>query len=365
MHILNIIQCTNLGGMEQASLRLMQALTKRGHACHVLSLNPLGALMPLLAEANISAEGLAYEGSGGWRSFPSLAFRLRFQSADAIIMTGHSLGAMLALGCLASGHRLLALHSHHSGVKRRWHWRVIYQIATTRFQAVTFPSDFIRNEAEAIYPPLRRLARTLRNPLLAGPVATAEDRLRLRASLGAPPDSILIGNAGWLIRRKRFDVFLDTAARIAAGLPQAYFLIAGDGPERERLQLQAQELKLGDRLLWLGWVTDMRRFYQGLDVLLFNADWDAFPTTPLEAMSYGVPVVASVVHGGLGEVITDDRFGVLFRTHDVPRLAEAVVAASGAGGRAMGMRGRELVAALSAPDVIAREVERILMGEAT
>ena len=48
MKIINIMQGTDLGGMEQASLRLMLGLKKLGHSLEVLSLNPIGALGPLL-----------------------------------------------------------------------------------------------------------------------------------------------------------------------------------------------------------------------------------------------------------------------------------------------------------------------------
>ena len=78
MKIVNIIQGTNLGGMEQASLRLMVGLKERGHSCEVVSLNPIGGLGPLLAEHDIPAVGLPYLGKWGWRSFLLLRRRLRF-----------------------------------------------------------------------------------------------------------------------------------------------------------------------------------------------------------------------------------------------------------------------------------------------
>ena len=52
MHILNIIQCANLGGMEQSTLALLTRLQARGHTTELLSLNPLGAMGRLLAEVD-------------------------------------------------------------------------------------------------------------------------------------------------------------------------------------------------------------------------------------------------------------------------------------------------------------------------
>ena len=59
MNILNIIQCTNLGGMEKSSLRLMVELKQRGHSIRLLSLNPIGKLENLNI-AHILVEALHF-----------------------------------------------------------------------------------------------------------------------------------------------------------------------------------------------------------------------------------------------------------------------------------------------------------------
>jgi glycosyltransferase involved in cell wall biosynthesis len=79
---------------------------------------------------------------------------------------------------------------------------------------------------------------------------------------------------------------------------------------------------LEKRVKWLGWQSNMTPFYLSLDVLLFNSDWDALGRTPLEAGMYEVPTVASVLHGGLGEVIQSEEVGFLLDKHDEDWLAE-------------------------------------------
>ncbi len=325
MHIINLIQCANLGGMEQASLRLMRGLMKRGHSCELISLHPLAGLKPLLADAGIPAEGLPHRGKGGWRDFPRLRRRMKCMQGDALIMTGQHVLGMLALGGNCPRRRILAVHFHHTGVRANWQWRLLYKAACERFGAITFPSDFIRREAEELYPPLAKQAFTIRNPLPLSEPSLPLQRTAARQALGLPLHCPVIGNGGWLIQRKRFDVFLRVAQRISQSIPDAHFVISGDGEEREKLQRLAGELGLQPRVRWLGWREDMETFYRSLDVCLFNSDWDAFPTTPLEAMSYGVPVVASLLHGGLQEVMTDIFSGLLLAEHDVNALASRVV----------------------------------------
>ena len=240
MRILNVIQCTNLGGMERAALLTTAGLVARGHSVHWVSLNPLGGLKPLLDEAAIPCEGLRYLGNCGWRNIPSMTEVFRRNPADAVIMTGPNLAAMVALGPRRRQPRLLAVHYHHTGVKPAWQWRLIYRVALRRFHAITFPSDFIRGEAESLYPPIAPLCRTVRNPIAVPPPPLASDRAAARQRLDLPASASVVGNAGWLIARKRFDIFLRVAARIAQSDRDAVFLIAGDGPERTSLEALAR-----------------------------------------------------------------------------------------------------------------------------
>jgi glycosyltransferase involved in cell wall biosynthesis len=360
MRIVNVIQCTNLGGMEQASLRLMKALMARGHELSIISLNPIAGLGPLLKEAGIPAVGLDYSRCGKIGAFFDLRRALQAESADALIMTGHNFAASLALGDAGRGRRLLACHYHHEGVMPPWRWRLIYRIARARFQSITFPSDTVRWEAEAIAPFISPVARTIRNPL---PPPTVDPSLRVafRAGLGVGPATPLIGNAGWLIQRKRFDIFLDTAAEILKLQPHAHFAVAGDGELRSALEAQAARLGIASRLAWLGWLRDLDPFYAALDVLLFNTDWDTFPTTPVEAMSRAIPVVASSIQGGLPELL-DDETGWLLDRHDPAALAKAAITALGPEGRARGSRARGRVTTMSDPATIAAQIEELLIG---
>jgi glycosyltransferase involved in cell wall biosynthesis len=76
---------------------------------------------------------------------------------------------------------------------------------------------------------------------------------------------------------------------------------------------------------WIGWRQDLSDFYRSIDVLLFNSDWDAMARTPIEAMSHGVAVVASVRNGGIQELITGPEVGFLTGDHDEDWLASTVV----------------------------------------
>src|SRR5688572_5986271 len=134
MRILNLIQCANLGGMEQASLRLMRALRARGHELNLISLNPIAGLGPLLERAGIPAISLEYSTRGKIACFFDLRRTIRRLHADALMMTGHNLAASLALGDVCREHRMMAMHFHHEGVMPPWRWRLIYRAAERQFR---------------------------------------------------------------------------------------------------------------------------------------------------------------------------------------------------------------------------------------
>lgn len=318
------MQCTDLGGTERASLQLMTGLQQCGHECRAISLNPLGRLAPLLEKQGISVYGLPYRGTGGIMSVPYLRSRLKREDCEVLIMTGPNLMAMMNLGNLGNNCRVLAVHHHHTGEKPRWQWRLIYRVACKLFKAVTFPSDFIRQEAEQLYPPIAKKSHTIRNPIILPPLPTSEQKRVARLSIGIPPDAKVIGNAGWLIPRKRLDIFLRVAAKVA-GKNSIVCVIAGDGPERTKLHRLANELGIAKFVRWLGWQEDLSDFYHTLDCLLFNSDWEALSMTALEGLSYGVPLVASIRHGGLKEIVSSEQHGFLFADHDIDKLANSVV----------------------------------------
>lgn len=105
---------------------------------------------------------------------------------------------------------------------------------------------------------------------------------------------------------------------VAAQVPQACFVVVGDGPLREELEQQAT-----DNVVFAGFRDDMARVYASLDVLVQPSYREGMPMTILEAMASSVPVVATRV-GAAADVIDDGVTGLLVPAGDVTRLTAAV-----------------------------------------
>jgi N-acetyl-alpha-D-glucosaminyl L-malate synthase BshA len=119
---------------------------------------------------------------------------------------------------------------------------------------------------------------------------------------------------------KRVDDAVRVFARIARRLPARLVLI-GDGPERGRVQQTADEEGVADRVMFLGKQESVAEILTCADLFLLPSASESFGLVALEAMSCGVPVVATDV-GGVPEVIPHSEAGFLTAVGAVDEMAE-------------------------------------------
>jgi glycosyltransferase involved in cell wall biosynthesis len=240
------------------------------------------------------------------------------------MMTGLSLIGMLALGLRLRKKSCLFIHFHHTGVKKKWQWKLMYLIADTIFVKIYFASNFILQEALEIYPSISNKSSYLPNPLPSKELISGTERGKCRKKFEFEDNDIVIGNAGWLIKRKRFDIFLTTCAKLKERNLNIKILIAGEGEEKECLLRLSKKLGIEDDITWLGWVGDLTSFHNSIDFMLFNSDWDSVGLSPLETIQLGIPTFSSVINGGLKEILTDNFSIFLQDTHDTEKLANKI-----------------------------------------
>jgi glycosyltransferase involved in cell wall biosynthesis len=149
----------------------------------------------------------------------------------------------------------------------------------------------------------------------------APDEARRR--LGLPARGPVVGIVARLVAIKDHDTFLAAAAEVARAQPQTSFVIAGDGPERGRVEAKAQAV-LDGRVRFLGWVTDIEALYRSLDVIVLTSRNEGTPAVLIEAGAASIPAVATDV-GGVSDVVVDGETGFLVPPGDVRGVAGRVV----------------------------------------
>ena len=149
----------------------------------------------------------------------------------------------------------------------------------------------------------------------------AIDKVAKKESIGVPADKTLIISAGELIERKNHEVIIRALAKVKN--PDIYYAIAGKGPLKEYLLNLANELGLADRVILLGFRTDVFELYHAADISAFPSKIEGLGLAGIEAMSAGLPLVSSNVHGILDYVI-DGKTGYAISPEDVDGYAEAI-----------------------------------------
>ena len=148
-------------------------------------------------------------------------------------------------------------------------------------------------------------------------------RARLRAELDLAPDGPVFATLGVLRPGKAVGDLLEAAATVLETSPDASFLVIGDGPERERLIRQAEQLGLAARVRFTGTRLDVAAVLAAADVYVHPSHAEALPTSVLEAMAVGLAVVATEV-GGVPEIVQDQRTGLLVKPGRPRDLAAAM-----------------------------------------
>ena len=185
-----------------------------------------------------------------------------------------------------------------------------------------------------------------------------------------PDNALIVLSVGRLIERKGIEYLL-RAAPLVLKATSTHFLIAGDGPDRPRLERLTAELGLRDAVTFAGTIPpdDLPSYYAQSDVFVHpviadpSGDVEGLGIVLLEAMALGKPVIASGI-GGITDVVADSETGYLLPEKDVDGLAEHVATLISDPGlrERMGEAGRRRVEERFSVPALADQVMQVYEG---
>jgi glycosyltransferase involved in cell wall biosynthesis len=207
----------------------------------------------------------------------------------------------------------------------------------------------------SIVPQLRRFgirAKVVDNGIDLTPFRVPQSDLIKRMGWEGRP---IIGAIGRLAPQKGLQYLLRAAPEVLRENPTALFVFAGDGPERQALQAEANDLGLRDAVRFLGVQENIPELLAAIDVLTMPSLSEGMPMALLEAMACGKAVVASRV-GAITKVIEHRVNGWMIDSGDVSGLAEGLKEILGCGDlrRRLGRAAKQTIESRFSAEIMAK-----------
>lgn len=149
-------------------------------------------------------------------------------------------------------------------------------------------------------------------------------KLEIRKEFGLKTDTPVIGAIGRLVWQKGFEYLIEAMSEVLKKYPDAKFLIAGEGPLKNRLVAESEKLSVVDRIAFAGFRSDVKEILASIDVLAMPSLLEGLPLVLLEAMAMAKTIVATRIDG-ITEVLEDGKTGLLVPAKNSHALADVLI----------------------------------------
>jgi glycosyltransferase involved in cell wall biosynthesis len=147
----------------------------------------------------------------------------------------------------------------------------------------------------------------------------------VHAALFLPSDAPIVGTVGALVAQKGQHTLIAAAALVVRQVPDARFVILGEGELRTSLEERIRHLHLERHVFLAGFRADVLELIKGFDVFALSSTHEGMCTSLVDAMAARKPAVATAV-GGVPEVLADGETGFLVHANDETAMADRIVA---------------------------------------
>ncbi len=346
------------GGLEQVVKTLARDLPGRGYAIAVAYAKGGRTSEELAKDPGITM--IHYDASGRLDRFRKLIAGARAFRPD-IVHTHFSWYGPLT-GLLCGAKRVETIHNLYDWFKGPY--RLSYSILLLLNQKVVAVSRFVADFNRRYFPffPAGRLV------VIPNGVDLPSVPPGLPASMRAATGDFTACFVGRLAPQKGLEHLLRAARLLEERGRQFRLILAGEGPEEEKLRALAAGLRLAGAE-FAGYREDVRSLLAGCDIFVLPSHYEGMPLSVIEAMAAGLPVVATPV-GGVPEVVEDGVTGLLVPVGDPEALSAAIekLAASPELRLRMGKCGQERAYALFGAPRMVDETDllyRTLLGKPT
>jgi glycosyltransferase involved in cell wall biosynthesis len=317
IRVCQIIPTLVQGGAEKQMSLLAMHLPPERFDSHVIVLTHSGPLEEQLNAAGIPVHLIGKRGKLDPTAYWRLVRKLRELAPDVVhtwLFAANSYGRFAA--------RRAGVPVIIAGERCVDPWKSTLQLWIDRRMQSFTTAIATNSEAVARFYQRKGIAphlfRMIPNAVLP-PSVPAIDRQELCQRLQLPPRGKIIGAVGRLWKQKGYEELIWSAELLRIVYNDMWVVIVGDGPELQRLQRLRDQYGAGDAIKFVGHRKDAAQLMSAFDILWNGSRYEGQSNTILEAMSWGVPVVASDIPGNRDLVIPEET-GILYPLGDSGEL---------------------------------------------
>ena len=346
----NLNRSRAFGGVERWMMDAAAGLTARGHRCTLLG-RPNA---PWVAAARQRGLSVREDHHGPWIArVLQMRAVMRAERPEVTIVKAKKAARMATWGRSRSRGERVAIFFGltHELDRRRWVDRYTWRRLDAGIAVARGAADWYAAQG---FGPATKVHTLWKGVDLAPFDRGITLRRVTRDELGIADGEFVVGTACRLAWQKGVDQLLEAIRLVAPRLPQARFLVVGDG--RERAEIEAAAGDLGSRVRFLGHREDVPTLLAAVDLFVQPSRHEVMVQTTLEAMAAGLPVVSTRTVGA-DEAIVDGESGVLVPVGDASAMADAVAALGNDPGR-RAMLGRAARARIEARFTLTHMLDR-------
>lgn len=314
------------GGAERVFVNLAHSFLEKGYNVDFVLIQEKGELLSLLPK---SVNVVDLNASRILKSFLPLKRYLQQEKPDALIAVMWPLTILATLAAKTSkfrGKLILSDHNTLSLSTKEWpHYKreilsrsikYIYPIADTSLVVSDGVADDISN-----FTGLDRSNLTvIYNPIFIQDINADEAQTKIIDK----NSKYRIINLGALSEQKNQALLIKAFSKIVDKI-DAELVILGDGALKDNLKKLIFELELEDKVLMAGFITDPSPWYKQSDLFVLSSSYEGLPMVLLEALTFGLPIVATNCKSGPKEILCNGKYGKLVPVGDVDALAQAMI----------------------------------------
>ena len=316
-----VIPTLDQSGAERQLTLLAKGLPRDEFAVHVIALNRGGPFAEELRAAGISVEVLGKRFRFDPLTYLRLRNSLRAFKPDVVQSFLFAANSYVRLpGIAPSGCKVVVSERCVDSWKSGW------QLAMDRrliggTNAMTANSISVASFYETVGVP-KVLITVIPNAMPS--LHAKYTREQAREILGLRPEDRVVGFSGRLAPQKRLPDLIWGFQLLHQVVENARLVVLGEGPERDSLAAFASQLGCREKIIFTGHRQDAWPLLVALDAFVLPSEFEGMSNSLMEAMSLGVPCVASDIAPNL-ELITHEETGLVFPLGNGPELTKALV----------------------------------------